>query len=347
MKEFIKTNSITNLLGFFFYEGYNYGIIKSITSKKIGFYLIMKLKDLKCENYDINLDEYIEFRENVKKNMIHPEWLGDFSKEDLLNLLNNNSKIWIYYLDKEPVCSMMLIPADKNALLKFKLGLDYKVVADYGPMFVNPKYVGNGLQYQMLLELDNYCINMGYEYAVTTIHPDNIYSINNIIKDDFKLINYKGFKRGARNIYLNCLGKNHIQKILTFIICDNKLLLLKGSNKDPQFHKSFWYVVTGAVEKEDKSLMDAVIREIKEETNLNALEIKRIPFLFKYESLGKKCLEHCFITYSNNDNIILNEESIDYKWCDLEEFIDLINWYDSKAKLKEILTKYFNNKLKK
>ncbi len=305
----------------------------------------MILKDLKCENYNINIDKYIEFRENVKKNMIHPEWLGDFSKKDLLNLLNNNSKIWIYYLDKEPVCSMMLIPADKKSLLKFELDLDYKDVADYGPMFVNPKYIGNGLQYQMLLELDNYCIKMGYKYAVTTIHPDNIYSINNIIKDDFKLINHMDFKRGTRNIYLNYLDKNCIQKILTFIVSDNKLLLLKGSNKDPQFHKSFWYVVTGAVEKEDKSLTDAVKREIKEETNLNALEIKRLPLLFKYESLGKKCLEHCFITYSNNDNIILNEESIDYKWCDLEEFIDLINWYDSKVKLKEMLNKYFNNEL--
>ncbi len=305
----------------------------------------MILKDLKCENYNINIDKYIEFRENVKKNMIHPEWLGDFSKKDLLNLLNNNSKIWIYYLDKEPVCSMMLIPADKKSLLKFELDLDYKDVADYGPMFVNPKYIGNGLQYQMLLELDNYCIKMGYKYAVTTIHPDNIYSINNIIKDDFKLINHMDFKRGTRNIYLNYLDKNCIQKILTFIVSDNKLLLLKGSNKDPQFHKSFWYVVTGAVEKEDKSLTDAVKREIKEETNLNALEIKRLPLLFKYESLGRKCLEHCFITYSNNHNIILNEESIDYKWCDLEEFIDLINWYDSKVKLKEMLTKYFNNEL--
>lgn len=94
--------------------------------------------------------------------MTHPEWLGDFSKEELIYLLNNNSKIWVYYLNKEPVCSMMLIPGDEKSLLKFELDLDYKDVVDYGPMFVNPKYVGKYLQYQMLQALDKYCINKKY-----------------------------------------------------------------------------------------------------------------------------------------------------------------------------------------
>ena len=44
----------------------------------------MILQELKCINKNIDLDEYIEFREMVKQNMEHPEWLGDFSKEDLI-----------------------------------------------------------------------------------------------------------------------------------------------------------------------------------------------------------------------------------------------------------------------
>lgn len=40
-----------------------------------------------------------------------------------------------------------------------------------------------------------------------------------------------------------------MEKILTFIIRNSKLLLLLGSNEDPQFKKSFWYVITGGVEK--------------------------------------------------------------------------------------------------
>lgn len=37
-----------------------------------------------------------------------------------------------------------------------------------------------------------------------------------------------------------------MDKILTFIVNEyNEILLLKGSENDPQFKKSLWYVVTG------------------------------------------------------------------------------------------------------
>jgi len=162
----------------------------------------LDLKDLECIYENVNLDDYIEFREMVKKNMEHPEWLGDFTKDELIYALNNNSKIWIYYFNNEPVCSMMLIPSTKKSLEKFEIDLECKDVVDYGPMFVNPKYIGNGLQFKMLKEINKYCKNLGYKFAAGTIHPDNIYSIRNLLKDDFKLIGTKDFTRGKRNIYL-------------------------------------------------------------------------------------------------------------------------------------------------
>ena len=162
----------------------------------------MKLKDLDYVNNNINLDEYIAFRTMVKEYMEHPEWLGDFSREDLVTFLEIGSKIWIYYNKKEPVCSMMSIPASKKDLIKFQIPIDYREVVDYGPMFVNPKYVGKGLQLQMLEELDKYSASMGYKYGLTTIHPDNIYSIRNALKDGFEYKNSIEAKRGPRNVYL-------------------------------------------------------------------------------------------------------------------------------------------------
>lgn len=163
------------------------------------------LKSLQCINSNIDINKYIEYREMVKSNMSSPDWLGDFSKDDILYMLDNNSKIWIYFNDSEFICSMMLIPSTKKDLVKFNVDFDYREVVDYGPMFVNPKYVGNGLQYQMLKELDEYSSNKGYRYAISTIHPDNIYSINNLVNDEFKLIGYRKFTRGERNIYLKKL----------------------------------------------------------------------------------------------------------------------------------------------
>lgn len=161
----------------------------------------MNIKKLDCVE-NINLNKYILFKEHVKNHMKYPDWLGDFSKEELLIMLQNGCKIWVYYFHLKAVCSMMLIPATKKSLLKFGLNLNEKEVVDYGPMFVNPTYVGNGLQYQMLKELDDYCTKLGYKYAVCTVHPDNIYSINNLLKDHFEFKNQKEFKRGVRNVYV-------------------------------------------------------------------------------------------------------------------------------------------------
>lgn len=165
----------------------------------------MKLEDLKCVDNNINLDKYIEYREYTKSNMQYPEWLGDFTKEDLKELLDNGTKIWIYYLDNDFVCSMMSIPSNEEDMVKFDLDFDYKEVIDYGPMFVNFKYVGNNLQYQMLKYLDGYVKSKGYRITIGTIHPDNIYSINNLIKDGFILTGQRNFKRGTRNIYVKKL----------------------------------------------------------------------------------------------------------------------------------------------
>lgn len=133
-----------------------------------------------------------------------------------------------------------------------------------------------------------------------------------------------------------------MNKILSFIINknNNKLLLLKGSDKDPQFHESFWYVVTGGVEEEDNSFFDTVKREVLEETNLEVKNIIDLDWVFEYESLGLYCIERAYVSYVESDKVILNEESIDFNWCNLDEFIDKIHWFGEKDELREKLSKY-------
>lgn len=46
-----------------------------------------------------------------------------------------------------------------------------------------------------------------------------------------------------------------------------------------------------------------------------------------------------FISHVYNGSVKLNEESTEYKWCDINEFIDLIKWYGDKKVLREILEK--------
>lgn len=164
----------------------------------------IKLEDLALK--DIAIDEYIKQREIIKSYMTSPDWLGDFDSKTLEMLLNSGSKIWTYYDKNNFVCSMMFIPADKKTLAKMGVEIDYTVVGDYGPMMVNPKYIGNGLQYQMLKVLDKYLLDNNYLYACSTVHPENIFSISNLLKDDFHFVSEKTFTRGVRNVYVKKIG---------------------------------------------------------------------------------------------------------------------------------------------
>ena len=137
-----------------------------------------------------------------------------------------------------------------------------------------------------------------------------------------------------------------MDKILSFIINEyNELLLLQGSPNDPQLKKSIWYVVTGGYENNDKTKENTVKREIKEETGLNTLYIKYLNWIFKYISLGTECIEYVYISFVKKNDIILNEEHIDYCWCNFNDFINKIDWYGDKKKLKKVLKKAINKDL--
>ena len=131
------------------------------------------------------------------------------------------------------------------------------------------------------------------------------------------------------------------EKILTFIVNENnQFLLLKGNKNDPQFHQSFWYVVTGSCENKDINKFATITREVKEETNLDVTETIYLDKVFQYNSLGKNCIEYVFLSKVNSSDVILNEEHIDYKWCDFNEFIELIHWFENKTNLINLLKKF-------
>jgi len=137
-----------------------------------------------------------------------------------------------------------------------------------------------------------------------------------------------------------------MNKILSFVVNEkNEFLLLKGSPNDPQFKKSLWYVVTGGCEDIDKNFIDTVRREVLEETNLEVIDSVYLNWIFNYNSLGIECVERVYFSRVNSTKITLNEESIEYKWCDLNEFINMIDWFGKKEVLTKVLKEaLLNNK---
>lgn len=138
-------------------------------------------------------------------------------------------------------------------------------------------------------------------------------------------------------------------KILAFLIRDNKFLALRNNPADPKHGGDYWFTVTGSVEAGESS-EDAVKREIKEETNLETLELFNLNWGSIYSWGGEDKSEDNFLAFVKGGKITLNKEHVGYEWLNLEEFISKIKWDLNKEEIKKVLKKalkkelYFNKK---
>ena len=115
---------------------------------------MINLEDLKEKSENIDINEYLKFYKYVRDNMQHPEWLSEFNMEELVYILDHDGKIFNYYNNDILVSSIMYIPSNNKSLRKHNIKYDEEIVGSCGPVLVNPKYVGNGLQLKMMIMLD-------------------------------------------------------------------------------------------------------------------------------------------------------------------------------------------------
>lgn len=162
----------------------------------------MKLKDLTEISENVNLDEYLYLYKYVRDNMEHPEWLGTFTKEEIEDIISNGGKIWMYYDKDIPVCSVFYIPTTNKSLKKHNVEYDESITGSLGPIMVRKEYVGNGLQSQMQEVINEYAKNIGKIHMFTKAHADNIYSIRNILKDGYKVIDEYESDRGKIKAFI-------------------------------------------------------------------------------------------------------------------------------------------------
>ena len=102
----------------------------------------------------------------------------------------------------------------------------------------------------------------------------------------------------------------------------NKVLLLKRNDGN-----NVWEIPGGKREN-NEDIVDALKREVKEETGLTINEYKIVyvspifenhPFLKPFLNIGYLCLV-------DNSDVVISDEHIDYKWVSVEE---LANYLDN------------------
>ncbi len=97
-----------------------------------------------------------------------------------------------------------------------------------------------------------------------------------------------------------------------------------------------YYVVTGDVEN-GETFEQAAVREVQEETGLEAKQLQDLNDTFDYEYKKRLFHEPCYAALVKNTDIVLNEEHIGYKWMAKKEFITCIWQEINKEKLKAII----------
>ena len=187
----------------------------------------MKLEDLKCVSNNVDLDDYLKLYKYVRDNMEHPEWLGTFAKKEIIDILNNGGKIWLYYNDKDLVCSCFYIPVKNKTLIKHNISYDQSITGSLGPIMVSPDYVGFGLQRQMMKVYNEYLISLGKKYSFTKVHSDNMYSINNMLKDGYIKTHEYESERGMNTCFIKDLF-NEIINSLEYKEFDTDYISFKG-----------------------------------------------------------------------------------------------------------------------
>jgi len=137
------------------------------------------------------------------------------------------------------------------------------------------------------------------------------------------------------------------QKILAFIydIKNKKFLILKTAESLEEVHgPSKWFTVTGEVESKE-TIGQAVKREVKEETNLDVIDLFSLNWGSIYDWNKNTYKELNYIAFVEDGEVVLNEEHIEFEWLKLDEFVKRISWGDDKELLKTILYKAVNKKL--
>jgi len=97
-----------------------------------------------------------------------------------------------------------------------------------------------------------------------------------------------------------------------------KVLILKKAPDDRNYPNR-WSFCSGFV-KEFEAAENSVLREIKEETSLNAKIIKTAePIIAIDKEKGKRWIVVPFLCEANSNKVILDHENVEFKWIEPKE----------------------------
>lgn len=135
------------------------------------------------------VNKYLEFLHEVKAMMEQDEWFFLDPDEEVYELMEQGAMgIWLAE-DGARIAAVFCVvyPGMGKFNLGYDLGFseeDLRRVVHMDTAAVHPDYRGHGLQYGMMLHAER---ELKGRILMCTIHPDNCFSLNNVLKQGYTI----------------------------------------------------------------------------------------------------------------------------------------------------------------
>ena len=120
-----------------------------------------------------------------------------------------------------------------------------------------------------------------------------------------------------------------------FRLVDNEPIYLLLKRSPEQIYPGIWQCVTGKIEAGEKP-HETALRELNEETGLTPLSmwtVDQVNHFFETEQ-NRMNLIPIFGVEVESEMVTLSPEHTEYKWCKIDEGVDLLLWNQQKQGLK-------------
>ena len=171
----------------------------------------MNIEYIIGENVDIHivnkreLGELINCQKEIIDNMSNKEWFVPLTDEEFLSSINGRGNTYFLKYD-EKIIGLLVLTCDIPEILeKYQLPNNNYMLID--SIMVKDEYRGYGLQRQMLKFAYERASKLEMDGLVATIHPDNKYSLNNFVKEEYELLHVLTIHGGIRNIMIKNVKK--------------------------------------------------------------------------------------------------------------------------------------------
>lgn len=156
---------------------------------------------------EIRLEEKQQLKElidMVLKNLERKEFFIPFTEQDLEDMFNKNKVITYGAYDEEKLVGTAQLFFDESYTTEIKemLNIDSNKIAEFGGYLVLKEYRNKGIMKHLEDILILKLKEMDYEYAIITVHPDNIASNKATEYTGAKIVKTTNLGDYLRNIYL-------------------------------------------------------------------------------------------------------------------------------------------------